>query len=171
MSKQLSLKMIKEENKKYDEVIDLTFTRGDEEFVIKVNPYFSPLKIKNLLKEYKQFIDNTEKEKVKITDEEKLEIIPCFMIKEFTDINFGTAKTAKSVFANFKALMNHIMFKEIVNAFPETSKVSVLEEINDRIGEGAKIQRLFEQTQEELKNLPLENKEVLFGVKDEHKES
>jgi glycerol kinase len=163
VSKQLSLKMIKEENKKYDEIMEFPFERNGEEMIIKIHPYFSPLRIEKLIKEYDEFAKKAEEEKLEISEEDALNLIPCLVIKEFTDINFGTAKKAKSILANFKELTNHPIFKELINAIPDPSMESVYAEFNDRLSIASKVQGLLSRTKEQMEKL--ESKDILFGDK------
>ncbi|TPF17930.1 hypothetical protein [Priestia megaterium] len=163
MAKQLSLKMIKEENKKYDEIMDFEFTRNGEDMVIKIYPYFSPARVDKLVKEYDEFAKKAEEEKLEISEEDALNLIPCLVIKEFTDINFGSAKKAKSILANFKELTNHPIFKELVHAIPDASMESVYAEFNERLSIASKVQGLLSRTKDQIEKL--ENKDILFGDK------
>ncbi|MEM4995019.1 hypothetical protein WKH56_20855 [Priestia sp. SB1] len=162
MSKQLSLKTIEKENEIYKEKINIPLTVDGQEFVIKLTPFFAPLKIKNAMKMFGEFCQEADKDKVEIKNEDVFDIINCFLIKEFTDIKFG-ARKAKTILAEFKQLMNNQLYRELMEAFPPASLEEAHGYFNDMNALAAKVENMIKRTQEKVKNLPLDNPEILKG--------
>jgi len=162
MSNQLSLTEVKKENEIYKERISFDVKVNGNDFTINMTPYFSPFKVENLVTSYSEFAAKAGEEKVTIRDNEAIDIVHCFVIKEFTDVKFSNAKKAKSILAEFKQLMNNRLYKELMMAFPPESLNDVYEALQDKLAVLSKLQNDLVKTKLEIDELPLENRDILF---------
>lgn len=162
MSKKLSLKQVEKENEIYKETIDVPIKVNGEDYAIVMYPFFSPTRIENVVNEFAKFAENAKEEKLKIKENDEIHIVHCFVIKEFTDIKFTTSKKAKTIYAEFKQLINNPLYKELTNYFLKDSMDLVYEAFQNELAYFKKIEDLMSKTQQEIKNLPIENKEILL---------
>ncbi|WP_182004728.1 hypothetical protein [Priestia aryabhattai] len=165
MSKQLSLKAVKKENEIYKEKFDIPVKVDGVEYNIKITPFFSPEKIKNVINSFSKLCKMAVDENIEIKNGEDFSIIDCLLIKEFTDIKFSNNRKASTILAEFKQLLNSPLYRELMEAFPESSVHEAYGYYNDMKGVAVKFERFIEQQQEMVNKLPLENKDILFGDK------
>jgi len=169
VSKQLSLKTVKKENQLYKEKFDIPVKVDGVVYNIKITPFFSPEKIKKVMDEFSKIVKMADDEKVVIEDKEVFNIIDCLLIKEFTDIKFSNNRKAATILAEFKELLNSPLHRELMEAFPEQSVLDAYGRFNDFNASAAKFERLVKQQQKEVDDLPLENRDILFGDKNDKK--
>lgn len=169
----LPINALKDETKMYDETIEVaTITHEDKEYVIQFYPFFKYEKIRKLVLELGQFFINADKEKIKIDPLEEDGIINYFIIKHFSKgLKFTTGKKAKTIYDEFKVFYNsslYQVFKDEVftTEIVEKSKEEVLKEIFDNIELNAKFEQRLKEAQEMIQDLPLENKDIIFGKKE-----
>jgi N-glycosylase/DNA lyase len=167
MSKQLSMQVIKEDVKKYDEFIELPVKAQGNEYIVKIYPFFKPEKVRDMLNEMIGFYRNCEKEKVNVKDEEFDDIVGYFIVKHFTNIKTTTSEKAKKIYEEFKVAINSQLFEVILKTLPEESIQYVYNKIFEIIELNAKLQNKIKKFQDEIKNLPLENKDILFSNQDD----
>ncbi|AZV43730.1 hypothetical protein BAOM_3121 [Peribacillus asahii] len=167
MAKQVSIKMLEEETKLYSEHIDIPVTiQGQtEELNIKLYPFFSPTKVRDLVNSLIEFFKAAEKEKVKVDQLDEDDLIGFFIVKYFTNLKFTNSKKASTIYKEFKIAQNSSVFKTLLQAFPEESVKSVMERIYEVRDFNAKFQNMITNVQKEMQELPLENKEILFPNK------
>jgi subtilase family serine protease len=163
MSKQLTMKVVQEDVKKYKEQVEFTVNAQGDEFTVKFYPYFSPAKIKSLVENLIQFFQSANKEKLNVPDEEFDDLISYFIIRTFTNIKMTTSKKAEKIYEEFKVAINSELIGLILSSFPEESVLAVHKRIYDTIELSAKLENKLKAIKDEIKDLPLENKEVLFG--------
>lgn len=162
------LSQLKEINKIYDEFVEIQIDVPTEEGIvqetIKLYPAFKPEKIRDLVEEMTEFYKAADKEKIKIEDKEMDDIVGYFIFRHFTDITMTKSKKAKILHEEYKLLINSSLYKQIGKLIPEQSIQSVYEYIQEVIEASVKIEKQLRQQQKEIKNLKLENKEVIDMV-------
>lgn len=158
MAKKLSMKVIKEDTKKYKEFIELPV---GEDYIVKIYPYFSPTKVNQLMNELSSFYRSVKEEKVAVSDEEFDDIIGYFIVRHFTDITMTKSKKSKALYEEFNALKDSVLFKLIISAIPEESIESVYNSVFELIEFSSKFETKMKMVKEQMGNLQLNNPEVL----------
>ncbi len=164
MTKQLSTSQLKEHNKKYNEVIEEDFEIDGEDYTIRIYPYFKPEKIKDLLNERQEFLNKCHEENIELQDDEISDFLGYLIIKYFTNIKTTTSRKAKTIYKDFKTLLNHEIYLPLLNVFPEKSIRKVQEMLFERTETYIKLEEEIRKQQEKIKDLPLENREVIEKV-------
>jgi hypothetical protein len=165
MAKQLSMKVIADDNKKYKEQIEFPVTAQGEEFIVKFHPYFSPTKISSLVEKMILFFQSASKEKLNIPNEEFDDLVGYFIIKTFSNIKMTTSKKAQTIYDEYKMSIDSPLFELILSSIPEESILDVHKRIFDTIELSAKLENKMKMVQEQIQSLDLENKELLLGEK------
>lgn len=165
MSKQLKMGIIKEDNKKFDQTLSIDVKVNDEDYEVKIWPFFSPTKVADMRNSLIEFKQNCDKEELIIDNSQWDDIISYFIVRQFTDIKMTTSKKAKTIYAEFKEATNSKLFEVILKSFQEDSLMYVHDKIFELAELNAKLENKVKQTQKEIKDLPLENKELLLGKK------
>ena len=164
MSKQFKLSQLREINKAYDKFVEIPVSVGETQYKIKLYPNFKPEKIRDLVEELADFYKNADEEKVKVdSPKEDDDIIGYFIFRYFTDIKMTTSKKAKTIYDDYKLLVNSDLYREIGKLIPKESVEKVYRRIDEVLQASAEIQRQFEKAQEQIKNIDLQNKDILFG--------
>src|SRR5690554_2468559 len=96
--KQLSISMLKEYNKRFDEIVDIPVDFNGEEYVVKMHPFFSPTKVKELVDNLITFYKNAEKEKLSVPQELEDDLVGYFIVGTFSNLKLSLTKKAKSIF-------------------------------------------------------------------------
>ncbi|MEH7346012.1 hypothetical protein V7122_19400 [Bacillus sp. JJ1532] len=161
MTKQVSISMLKEDNKIYDEFIEVPVDYDEQEHIIKVYPYFKPTKVQKLVDSLVDFYKSAQEENISIPKEEESDIIAYFIVKFFTDVKFANSKKAKTMYDEFKIVLNAKIFQFIFKLFPEDSIKEVHERINDVIEASQRIQLVDKQIHKTVAELQLESKKHL----------
>lgn len=159
---QLSMNLIKENNKQYKEFVEIPVNAQGQEYIVKIWPFFSPVKVAKLRDELIEFRQNVDKEKLIIEDKEWDDIIAYYIVREFTNIKMTQGKKAKTIYDEFKEAINSKLFEVILKSFPEESIMFVHEKIYELAEMNAKLENRIRQVQKEIKELPLENKDILL---------
>jgi hypothetical protein len=161
MSEQFSVSQLKDEVLIYDEFVEIPVVTQGKEYVVKMYPYFKPEKIRDLVNELIQFFQAADKEKVAIQPIEEEDLIGYYIMKYFTDMKFTKSKKAKNIYAEFKVALNSQLFKVLMETYPQDSIQHVYKRIFD-IGEAKEMfENKFQEAQEMIKDLPLENRDVI----------
>lgn len=169
MGKQVSIAMLKEEVKMYDEFIEIPLTLADgTNYSIKLYPYFKPDKVRDLIDEMTEFIQNCNKEKVEIPKNEEDDLIGYFIVKYFTDLKFTKSKKAKIIYEEFKIALNTEIFKILIEAFPPESIQKVYERMHEVIEANAKLHDIASKAQKQIQELPLENRQLFEEYVQKH---
>ncbi|MET3505612.1 hypothetical protein [Halalkalibacter oceani] len=155
--------VLKEEVQMYDEFIDIPFVPigHEKEIVIRMYPLFKPEKVRDCVADYFSFIAQCKKEQIVIQEVEVDDILGYFIIKHFTNAKLTKGKKAKTVYDEFKILINSHFYKELISYFPEESIKSVHNRRFELIETVGKMEKQFNQINEELAKLPLENREAI----------
>lgn len=120
--KPLSMAAIIKSNTMYDQTVEFPVTVGDREFMIIVYPYFSNTKIRSMLEDVKDFVNQAKEENLNIDLEaEFTDIIGYFIVRHFTNIKMTTSKRAKAICEEYRQMLNSDIFKLIIKAIPEES--------------------------------------------------
>ncbi|MGD7047088.1 hypothetical protein FZC83_02395 [Rossellomorea marisflavi] len=168
MSKQLSIAVLEEEIKHYDEVFEVDFVgRNGESYVVKIHPYFKPEKVSATLREAGDFFNKAKEEKLVVPEFEQEDLIMFFIVKQFTNLKFTRSKKAKKVYSEFKIAINTPLFAEIVKAFPDESLEAVYKrmyEIQEKTQEFQ--EKYVKQAEEVFAEMKTKNKEI-FAPKSE----
>jgi hypothetical protein len=161
MANQFSVSQLQDEVSIYDEYVEIPVVAQGKEYMVKMYPYFKPEKIRDLVNELIQFFQAAEKEKVVIQPIEEEDLIGYYIIKYFTDMKFTKSKKAKNIYSEFKLALNSQLFKVLMETYPQESIQQVYERIFN-IGEAKEMfESKFQEAQEMIKDLPLENREVI----------
>lgn len=160
MSNQLSVSVLREENKIYDEYVEIPVISQNKEYIIKLYPFFPPEKIKSLVISLAEFFHNAEKEKVKLEAKFEDDLVMYYIVKYFTDIKFSKSKKAKSIYDEFKSVINSKVYKEMVKLFPEQSISEVYDQIFETLDSSALLKEKFKDVQKIFNELPLQNREA-----------
>lgn len=170
MSEQFKVSMLKDEMKIYSEFIDIpvpVVINGEEkELNIKAYPYFKPEAIRDCVNEIAEFFTKAKEEKLNIPKIEEDDVIGAFICKYFTDMKFTSSKKAKTIYNEFKLLINSKLYRVITKAFPQESIDQLYERIFEIIEVNATLENKVKQKQQEIKDLPLENRDILFPAKE-----
>jgi hypothetical protein len=164
MAKQLSMKQVKESNSIYNETVEIPIDVNGEEFIIKLKPYLHQESIRELIQNYADFLKLCEKKSVKIKESEEIDLLSFFTVKHTTDIKFTSSKKAKTIYDEFQEAKKSKLFKVILESIPEETHNDIWEYAMEVVEVNAKLQRQMEQLQDEFKNLPLENRDVIEGA-------
>jgi hypothetical protein len=163
MAKRLSMTALKKENKLYKHFEEIEVVAQGEINVIKVFPFFSPEKVRELVDDAMEFIQNARKENIVINDNEQSDILAYFLIKYFTDVRgFTASKKAKDIYDEYKIVLNAEVFNEIVKIFPEESIEKVYQRVIQVNNASEIITRQFNQYKSTVDSLNLKNKDVLL---------
>lgn len=167
----LSIKALKEENSIQNELIEVaTIEYQGKEHVIQFQPIFPYNKIRKCVLEIGQFFESAIKEKVNVDPLDEDSLIDYFIIRQFSKgLKFTTSKKAKTIYDEFMTLYNSSLYqifkKEIFTSnLVEKSKEQVYDELFANIELSAKFENKLKKAQEMIMNLPLENKDVIFGT-------
>lgn len=163
MAERLSISMIKDEVKMFDEYIDIPFTAQGKEVNVRLYPFFSPTAIRDMVNDLAEFFRNAKKEKVKYKDEEFDDIVGYFILRHFTDIKFTKSKKAKTLYDEFKIIVNSQVFKVLLETIPKESIKAVYDRIFEIIELSAEFENRIKEIQKQIQELPLENRDILFG--------
>jgi hypothetical protein len=161
MAKQFSVAQLQDEVSMYDEFVEIPVTAQGKEYIVKMYPYFKPEKIRDLVNELIEFFKASDKEKVTVQPIEEDDLVGYYIIKYFTDMKFTKSKKAKNIYAEFKLALNSQLFKVLMETYPQESVQQVYERIYAITEANAKFGDKFKEMQETIKNLPLENRDVL----------
>lgn len=162
-NKNVTMSMIKEDNKRYKEYLSVDIDVNGESHEVKLYPFFAPEKVAKLRDEIYQFKVNTEKEKLNINESEWSDIIAYFILKYFTNITMTSSKKAKTIYNEYKEVINSRVAEFLLRQFPQESIFYVHDKINEVTEMEAILLDKIKQVQEDIKNLPLENKDILLG--------
>ena len=161
MAKELNISMIKEHNKRYKETVELPVDVNGKEHVIKFHPYFAPEKIKKCVDSRNAFLIKAKNEKLEIPEDEIDDLTGFFILTHFTSLKFNLDKKVKSVYQDFKEVVNFPLFKFIMKSFPEESIAEIYDRIFDLLETEGKFENEYARLQKQIKNLPLENRDLL----------
>jgi hypothetical protein len=160
MGKQFSVSQLKDEVSIYDEFVEIPVTAQGTEYIVKMYPYFKPEKVRDLVNELIDFFKAADKEKLVIPKIEEEDLIGYFIIKYFTDMKFTTSKKAKRIYEEFKLALNSDLFKVLMETYPKESFDKVWDRIFEVSEASARLESKVKEAQENIKNLPLENRDV-----------
>ncbi|PAD70728.1 hypothetical protein CHH83_02675 [Bacillus sp. 7586-K] len=162
-TKNVTMSMIKEDNRKYKEFLSIDVEVNGESHEVKLYPFFSPEKVAKLRDELYEFKLNADKEKLNINEAEWSDIVGYFILKYFTNITMTTSKKAKVIYKEFKEVINSRVSEFLLKQFDQDSILYVHDKINEIADMEAILLNKIKQVQEEIKSLPLENKDILLG--------
>lgn len=158
MSNKLTVSKIKDVNKKYKAFIELPVYLEDEEYIIKIYPFFKPEKVKKMVDEWILFYQNVKKENIEINKDYESDIVAYFIVRNFTDLKFTTSKKAKVIFEEIKEIINAPqVFDVVLKAFPEESIKDIYSRAHDVIEASKKVIAQNTELAEEYKNAKIEN--------------
>jgi N-glycosylase/DNA lyase len=160
MTKQFSVSQLKDEVSIYDEFVDIPVTVQGKEYIVKMFPYFKPEGIRDLVNEMIDFFKASETEKLMIPQIEEDDLVGYFIVKHFTDMKFTKSKKAKVIYNEFKLVLNSQLFKVLMETYPQESIKSVYDRIFSVIENNEQLKNKFKETQDVIKGLPLENREI-----------
>ncbi len=126
-------------------------------------PFFAPEKIRDLVNELVDFYKKAQEEKLDIPKIEEDDLVGFFIIKYFTNLKLTSSKKAKKLYEDFKTALNAPLFKVLMKSFPEDSITKVYDRIYEVIEMSAEMENRIKAYQEQLKELPLENRDIIFG--------
>lgn len=159
--KKMKMSDLKKETDIYNEFVVLSPEYDGETFDIKIYPFFSPTKIKDMIQEYSEFINSLKEAKIKIDIEsEHGDILAYFIIRNFTDIETTKSKSANTIYKEYKMSLDSKLIKEIIRMIPENSMNSIYEyvqEINDALDK-------INSMNTDLPLEKLENKELIQEI-------
>ena len=116
----------------YDQTVSFDVEVNGEEMEIKYYPYFKPTKINELIEELIWFYQKAKEEGIEIQDKRFPEIVMFFILRHFTDLQFGEPKNAERLFKEFNIVVNSALFKFFSEeAFLSSSVKDVFEKVND----------------------------------------
>lgn len=161
MAEQFSVSQLQDEVSMYDEFVEIDFTSQGKEYTIKLFPFFKPEKIRDLVNEMIEFFKAAEKEKVEVKQIEEDDLVGYYILKYFTDMKFTKSKKAKNIYAEFKFALNSPLFKQLMEAYPKESVKTVIDRIYEVSNASIKIKNDIEEAQGKIKDLPLENREII----------
>lgn len=147
--------LIKDEVEVYNKYFDVPFIPfGQKEPVyIRIYPLFSPQRVNKIVQECMEFFKKANDEKIEIPPEEEVDIIGYFIIKNATNVKTTTSKKAKTIYDEFKMLVNSKFYTEIITFFPEESINSVHERILEVLDMSSHLYKQIQQIQKEVKKI------------------
>lgn len=116
MTKKLTLKDIKNENKKFDEKKKVMLS---EEYYINIYPNFSPVKISEHIKEIVTDKEQAEKEGINFDEIPTYDWYLFKIVYKFTDLPIPN--DIKSKVEAFNCIVKSKLFGKIIEAFPKES--------------------------------------------------
>lgn len=137
----------------YDEMVEFDVEVNGKEEVVKFYPYFKVEKINELIKEMSEFYANAKTEKIFIKDEEFPDMVMFFIIRHFTDLDFGESVKADILYKQFNVVKNAKLFKLLSESFPRESVISVFDNTQELMSQN----EVLLKTQEKLMSM---NKEM-----------
>ena len=164
MAKQVSVNLLKKEVDIYNEHVDIPVNVPgmEDEFIIKLYPYFKPEKVRDVVKDLAQFYTKCKDEKIPYKDEEHDDLVGFFIVKHFTNLKMSKSNKAKKVYEDFKVVINTDIFKFLMDSIPEESIEKVYSYMYEVIESSSKLETLVRQKQQEIENLPLKSRDILF---------
>lgn len=169
----LPISALKDEVSIYDETIEVTtITHNNKDIKIEFHPLFKYESIRKCVLEIGQFYQNAMQEGIEIDPIDEDALIDYFIIRHFSKgLKFTTSKKAKTIHEEFKIVYNSSLYRlfknEIfTNELVEKSKEQVIEEIWKNIELAGKLENRLKQAQDMIKNLPLENRDIILGAID-----
>lgn len=164
MGKQVSIKMLEQEVKMYDEFVEIpvTIQGSTDEYVIKLYPSFKPERVRELVDEMIEFFKAAEKENLTVPQVEEDDLVGFFAIKYFTNLKFTTSKKAKTIYKDFKTVINTSVFKELSQTFPKKSTDSIIARIYEVRDQSATFKTMINRAQQVIQDLPLESRDKLI---------
>lgn len=160
MSEQFDIKMLTDEQKKYDEFITIDVDAQGKAYIVKVFPFFSPIETKELLNQMIAFFKDANETKLVIEDNEFDDLIAYFCMRKFTDIKMTKSKKAKVLYKEFKTCKNSKLFELIAASFAEESTEYLYSQLFKLTEFAAKIETKIKMAQSQIEGLKL-NPEVL----------
>lgn len=154
--KQLNITKVKESNKQYSETERIWL---DDEYYIDIYPKFDPDKVNDMFEELRQFVQELEKEKIKIDDKTLIYLIDCFIIKTFSKMNMP--KKAKTLLQFFIQLKRYEYFDLIMELYPKESITFAMNRFYKGIQAitdmNEKATKMKEQLEQQIKNEEVTN--------------
>lgn len=138
--KQVTGSMLKDESKIYQEYIEIPINVKDEEYIVKMYPYFKPDKVKDCVKDITIFFQSCGEQNFKYKKNEENDIVFYFIVKHFTDIKLTSSKKVKTIYGEYKALINSDIGQVLMRAFPEESIQRIYTRMLDVLDASAKIE-------------------------------
>lgn len=169
MVQQVSIDMIANENKVYDEHIDIPVTLNGQELNIKLFPFFRPQEVANLVDGMIEFYKSASTEKVNMPQHEESDFVMFNIVKHFTDLKFSKSKKAKKTYEEFKIAIDSKIFKLLAKSFPEDSILDVYERIQEIKEAKEKLQTKTNDLQKYVKDIPLKSRDLIYPNKVENK--
>lgn len=158
MSNKLTVSRIKEVNKKYKAFIELPVYLEEEEYIIKIYPFFKPEKVKKMVDDMILFYQAAKKENISISSDYDSDITAYFIVRAFTDLKFTTSKKAKVIFDEIKEVINAPkVFEVVLKGFPEESIKEIYSRVHDVIAASKKVSVKSNELAAEYNNVKLEN--------------
>jgi hypothetical protein len=161
MSEKLSISQLKDEVSMYDEFVEIPVTINEKEYTVKMFPYFKPEKIRDLVNELHDFLKAAQKEKLTVPSIEEDDLVGFFIVKYFTNLASTKSKKAKTIYNEFKLALNSKLFKVLMKTYPKESIGAVYDRIYDVLEANAELKDRFKDYQDVIRNLPIENKEII----------
>ncbi|MCA1027323.1 hypothetical protein LCM23_14575 [Cytobacillus kochii] len=161
MTKKFKASMLKDEVDQYSQTLQFPVKYNEEEYIVKLYPFFSPVKISELVNDLAVFFKGLNEEGHSIDNSEEVGIVNCFILKHFSDMQFYNGRKAKNRFKKlydeFKYVINSEVCQILIKSFPVESMEKVYEKIAEVIETGKKFERDKANIINTIKELPLEN--------------
>lgn len=161
MSKKDLIAQLKDEVKAYDEKVELSVDVNGEEYSITIFPFFKPELVKECVDGISEFFLKANQEKLNVKAKDEDELIKYYIIKHFTNIKMTSSKKSKTIYNEFKTVSNSSIFKVLIKSFPDESIQKVYDELYDNIELNAQLENVMMKYKRQLKNLPLQNRNIL----------
>ncbi|MBM7598087.1 hypothetical protein JOC34_000444 [Virgibacillus halotolerans] len=152
------IKMVNEDNKKFDETMSIEFYIDGKRYEVKLTPFFAKERIDQCVQELVKSVKQAEDEGIELSDGLFFPLVHAEIIREFTDLTFP--KNPKQNIQFFMKLYNSRYYDEIMEMMLEDEIAKVYEKVFKMIETNGKIEKQFKTMQDEVKNLDIKTPEL-----------
>ncbi|MEC1155637.1 hypothetical protein [Cytobacillus horneckiae] len=157
MAKKFKANMLKKEVQNFYRYLEFPLSYEDNEYLVRMYPFFKPEKINNLLNKMAVFFKTAKEENVKIDPNHEADIVSYYILREFTDIQFTASKKPKTIYDEFKIILNSPICQKLLKSFPKESIEQVYDRIHEVIEMNDKIKEQRKLIVDSISGLPLDN--------------
>lgn len=167
--KKLTLAQIKKENKKYDEMVKVTF---EDNTYLHINRYFSPIKIDAMLQSFAETLQSAEKAGVFFQENKIVDFLMLHVFKHFSSLDTDIPDDLETKLIVFNELMKSNYAEKLVESYDPEQLGLVFNRIIKKLDAVGKMQELQQELRDKMITEidKLENKEVIkeiYGIGDD----
>lgn len=157
MSRKLTIKAVKDDNKKYAEKKRIDFAGTD--YYINIYPYFSPTKIKDMYEDLADTMKKSKEMNIDIKDSYIQEFLLFFVIKHFSDLY--TPKKTKELIQFFIEFINTDYYQLIIKEYNQEEINKVISKLFEVYGTSSDIEKTTKNLKEQIEIIKEKEEELV----------